>query len=415
MGGKILLCMDDGMADIFRDYVETNSESLDIVNNIALFHSLRQSLTKFRPDIVYIAVDRVHYDSNDYKNEVLKTIFSIKSDGNYPNLRFAVQTNLPQNNPFLKKLATRGVYDIFNLQNGHLDMGDVVRQLSDPANIGNVSKYLAIADNGANHTQKPLSQNHKRKKEKGQTREVHQPVKQTRNAPDYREVAANQMPRRRKNSQSAQPRDKRNNHRVSKGHERKLIVYMLLFIILLTVALIALRSCGNSKVEKESYSSLIKKKKYGDAASAYPEKATQTENKMLDDPTITDKASVNEEISQYSEPDSVKFDKAYFDGQFKSAIKIYNNSADSNLASLNKSRKTMLAYCYLKTGDVASAKHLASQLNNSQLNDKIDTYAKFKQANTTLNEKVKSGQLSPQDEQKARDEINKNKQAMDKL
>ena len=75
----------------------------------------------------------------------------------------------------------------------------------------------------------------------------------------------------------------------------------------------------------------------------------------------------------------------------------------------------MLAYSYMKTGDISDAKQVANGLGNTQLNEKIEAYQKFKDANKTLKEKIKSGNLSPQDVKKAKQQIKQNKIAMAKL
>ena len=75
----------------------------------------------------------------------------------------------------------------------------------------------------------------------------------------------------------------------------------------------------------------------------------------------------------------------------------------------------MLAYSYMKTGDISDAKQVANGLGNTQLNEKIEAYQKFKDANKTLKEKIRSGNLSPQDVKKAKQQIKQNKIAMSKL
>ena len=75
----------------------------------------------------------------------------------------------------------------------------------------------------------------------------------------------------------------------------------------------------------------------------------------------------------------------------------------------------MLAYSYMKTGDIGDAKQTADGLGNDQLNEKIEAYQKFKEANKILEDKIKNGNLSPQDVKKAKHQIKQNKIAMKKL
>ena len=75
----------------------------------------------------------------------------------------------------------------------------------------------------------------------------------------------------------------------------------------------------------------------------------------------------------------------------------------------------MLAFAYLKTGKVNSAKKIAAKLNNKQLDQKIDAYTKFKESNDKLEEKIKSGQLNKEDQKKAKQQIKNNKESMENL
>lgn len=421
MSNRVLLCMDDGMASIFKQFMSGNSENFSIVNSISLIHSLRQSISRYKPDIVYIALDRVHYDTKNHKEEILSAIYDIKIDPQYSRLRFAVQSSLPANDPFLKKLASRGVYDIFNLQNGRLDMNRMMDQLSQPANMSNVARYLSIKENSKKHPAKPrqgagrknspIAKPIERKKvlNKKPDKIVKPKESNTRSL-----ERAPVPPREKKRRSESKPRKKtikrRRTHR-----SKKIFVILLLVIMLIGGILVTLKSCGNAKVQKQSYSTMMKQGDYAEAAASYPDRATQIENRMLNDPDVSDKASINSEIVQYSNADPVKFDNAYFTGNFKKVIKIYKNTTDNDLITMNKSRKTMLAFAYLKTGKVNSAKKIAAKLNNKQLDQKIDAYTKFKESNDKLEEKIKSGQLNKEDQKKAKQQIKNNKESMENL
>lgn len=420
MSSRILLCMDDGMAQFFRKSFEENSNDLEVVKNISIFHSVKQALARYKPDILYLALNRIQYDSKNHKREILKAIYDIKTSN--VNLRIAIQANLPKNDPFLKELATRGVYDIFPLQgqSGRLDMYSVVEQLSKPANIKNVSQYLSIkgaAPQSKKFKPKPSPQvnQHRPVKRKSRPREEPSNKINEKRSGKIRHDDEFVQPRKNKKHKLKQPR-RRNKSKESGEHRgRKTLVSILILLIILGSMLTVLRSCGNKKMQTTSYDTLISEGKYSDAASAYPSKAVNTENKMLNDPNVKDKSSVADDIAEYSNADPIMFDEAYFQGNFKKAVDIYNSSNSQEMLKLSSARKTMLAYSYMKTGQVQSARDAARGLHNKQLNQKIDAYANFQQANEMLKAKIKSGNLSPQDVNKAKKQIKENKQAMHEL
>ena len=233
---------------------------------------------------------------------------------------------------------------------------------------------------------------------------------------------------RRRNSIKSQPRvakPKRSKNRdgepVSKPHgtkKRKWLILIVAFLIILLVwtGLGHLKSDSKKTVKQQpSYSQLIKEEKYDQAAQAYPDKGVAIENKMLNDGNIKNKASQAKKIAVFASGDAIDFDNYYFNGQFKKAVKLYENSNETSLTHLTDARRTMLAYSYMKTGNVDEARKLAHPLNNDQLNQKIEAYAKFQDANKTLQDKIDNGNLSDEDKANAQKQIEENKTAMKNL
>lgn len=137
---KVLLGMDDGIAQIFRSTFAANTQEMTILKqNIPIFHNLKQAIIHFKPDIVFLSMGRLKFDSDNHKTELLRTIFNIKTNG-FNQLRFVVQTDLPKTDPFLRSLVAIGIYDIF--PSDHLDMQKVINQLEQPVNMRNVTSYL---------------------------------------------------------------------------------------------------------------------------------------------------------------------------------------------------------------------------------------------------------------------------------
>lgn len=233
---------------------------------------------------------------------------------------------------------------------------------------------------------------------------------------------------RRRNSIKSQPRvaktqrsKNRDGEPVSKLHgtkKRKWLILIVAFLIILLVwtGLGHLKSDSKKTVKQQpSYSQLIKEEKYAQAAQAYPDKGVAIENKMLNDGNIKNKASQAKKIAVFASGDAIDFDNYYFNGQFKKAVKLYENSNETSLTHLTDARRTMLAYSYMKTGNVDEARKLAQPLNNDQLNQKIEAYAKFQDANKTLQDKIDNGNLSDEDKANAQKQIEENRTAMKNL
>ena len=197
-----------------------------------------------------------------------------------------------------------------------------------------------------------------------------------------------------------------------------MLVVFCLFLIFGVASVFKMTNSGSTQTTKQStpsYSSLIKKGKYVEAAKLYTDKGVQAENVMLSDPDIKDKGKIASGIAQYNDSDAIKFDNCYFNQEYATAASIYNQSNDTNLTNLIKARRIMVSYALMKDGQIAKAKSVAEPLNNSNLNERIKVYGQFYHANQILEAKIKHGHLSNEQISKAKKQIDENQDAMDKL
>ena len=457
---KILLVMDGGLAEKFHSIIESNSQTLEVLpQSVPLFRNLIPSLKHFKPDIVFILMSRVEFETSNHKAEVLKTIYQIKTDPELSNLRIAIQTKAGGNDPFLAKLASYQVYDIFSTHgDSFMDMGKLMRQLSEPANLKNVKDYLKIPfsddsfETQSSDTLSPMKKELKKKKKQEALKEVkpksdQQEIKPRKQVSNTNKITTNNQKRsssvpakqihtndtpttevskpkqkliKKKKATSfkqIKPLKKREEREALKPHKRRRKKWLIPLSVLcfLLILFVGIKALGNPVANTPSFDSLINQGEYAKAAQTYPSKAAEAENKMLQDSNVNDKAGTAASIMSYTDSDAVKFDNAYFNGQFNKVIDIYDDSSSPYLTNLNSERKTMLAYSYMKTGDIGDAKQTADGLGNDQLNEKIEAYQKFKEANKILEDKIKNGNLSPQDVKKAKHQIKQNKIAMKKL
>ena len=133
------------------------------------------------------------------------------------------------------------------------------------------------------------------------------------------------------------------------------------------------------------------------------------------DKNLSAKGTMAERIGKYSNNDVIKFDIAYFNGNYQDAVDLYKNSPSPDLTSLSKERRVMAAYSLMKIGSISEAKQVAAPLDNEKLNQRIAVYGKFYNANKILNNKIQNGHLSKKEEEKAKQQIKENQEAMDKL
>lgn len=150
----VLLGMDDGTADIFRNSLKQYSDGkLEILTqNVPIFHNAQRALEliKPKPDIFLISVGHIRFDDDDKKKELLKGLASLKMNGQTSRVRIAVQIDSSPDDPFLRKLALLQISDIFSgtTQNPQaVNMADVAKQLSAPSNLKNVYRYLSLNQN----------------------------------------------------------------------------------------------------------------------------------------------------------------------------------------------------------------------------------------------------------------------------
>lgn len=244
---------------------------------------------------------------------------------------------------------------------------------------------------------------HEAKNLRGATKEFRQSSRSTNKSP------------KRKESQSYSSRTSFGFTRVIKW---SMLILFSLFLIFGVVSIIKMTNSSATQTTKRqvpSYSSLIKKGKYIEAAKLYTDKGVQAENAMLSDPDVKDKGKIASGIAQYNDSDAIKFDNCYFNQEYATASSIYNQSNDTNLTNLIKARRIMVSYALMKDGQIAKAKDVAEPLNNSNLNERIKVYGQFYHANQILEAKIKHGHLSNEQISKAKKQIDENQDAMDKL
>lgn len=466
--------MDDGMAEAFKTAFEENSRELEILSqNVPIFRSLPQSLERYHPDILFLAMNRMQYDTKDNKEELRNGLFKIKTNPQFAELRIAIQTKLPLKDPFLQQLTKMGIYDIFSSygHNGQLDMYEVTEQLLSPANIANVSEIMGFnklfddEDLGQITSPEKIRQepkftenteqelrSHPQKKEKipaeatPKVKYESKPIEPAKvdvdaihpakkaevakenDSPETTDTVAlknkrrllreNQRETLRENLRRRPKKKAVKKKEKPKRKKRRAILIVGIALVALIFGSIKVLSWGSSLVKQTpSYDSLITERKYDQAATFYPNRATETENKMLADTSIKDKANYSRQIAMNSDShaDPLKFDQAYFDGDFEKVVAIYEASSSKDLLNLSQARTTMLAYAYMKNGNTDDATRYAKKVDNEQLNQKIQAYKQYQKANEILQKKLDDGSLTDQQRDQAKNMLRQNKAAMKKL
>lgn len=442
----ILLGMAEELADAFKSSLELQAKNLSLplcilTKPVVTLHNCKASLQKFKPDILLLSTSSINYDTKDKKSELLSTIFEIRSDPNLNKIRLAVITDLNEKDPFLKKLATLQVADIFLSKGaeGQVNICQIAEQLSKPANLLNISSFLNLEDNNSvknlnyasfetSNTYNPSINDelpYTAYKKLEHVPDVRKNV-QTDNInskpneliTSYRENYRNEILNTQSKNEVPKKRQKKTKQEI---FELNLVVKVSLTIIIVVGLVTGIFSMIVSNKGKEaaqntipSFSVLISKGYYDKAAQYYPQKAIESENAMLKS-NIENKAEMVNKIAQYTNSDVITFDKAYFDEDYQSVVDTYRASTDINLSKLSKQRRLMLAYSLMKIGDIDNATIIAKPLQSSAFNKRIQIFGKFYNANKLLKEKIKSGNLTPEEKSKAEQQISENQKIMDKM
>lgn len=452
----ILLGMAEELADAFQKSLELQAQNLSlplhVLNKpVVTLHNCKASLQKFKPDILLLSTNSINYDTKDKKNELLSTIFEIRSDPNLNKIRLAIITDLNEKDPFLKKLATLQVADIFLSKGpeGQVNISQIAEQLAKPANLLNISRFLSLEDNhesgfrNENIETKPLETIRGNKfgtyNPTSNFENSYTSYKRLSSVPDIRNNlqsnSGNSRPKElinyrenyRNQSELLKTQNKKEVPKTRKNKEKRTIfelnsvVKVALVVItvlgLLTAAfsvIVSNKGREDSQNTIPSFSALISDGYYDKAAQYYPKRAIESENAMLKS-DIKDKAEMADKISQYVTSDVITFDKAYFDEDYQTVVDTYRASTDSNFSKLSKQRRLMLAYSLMKTGDINNAMLIAKPLESSAFNKRIQIFGKFYNANKMLREKIKTGNLSPEEKAKAERQITENQKIMDKM
>ena len=96
-------------------------------------------------------------------------------------------------------------------------------------------------------------------------------------------------------------------------------------------------------------------------------------------------------------------------------VDLWHESSDKNISDPIDERRVMISYSLMKCNKFSEAKTVAKPLNSESLEKRISVYQQFYNTNAILENKLKNGNLSRKDQQKARKQIEENKEAMDKL
>lgn len=394
MVSTILLGMMDKPFHIFEDYIKGNTKELEVINkNAPIFHNLEQALDNYSPDIYLLLMSATKFDhakQSEIEEEILDTFYKIKSNPRYGNVRLAIQTNSKVSASFLKKLAMLSIWDIFTIE-GHakrINLAKILRQLTHSPNIQNVNQYLendAVSALAIPNEKQPVKKRQK-----------------VVNKPKVAPPSVKSMPRPKK----------------AVGTKIKNILIPSLLLVVLLVGFFSIKSLRFMQSKKNTlpqYSTLISKGEYAKAAKYYPSKAVDAENKMLDDQDVEDKGEVASKIATFNNSDLLHFDNDYFQKNYQDAVEVYKGSDDKGFKDMANSRRIMVAYALMKSGDTKQALEIAKPLDNSELTKRIKIYDQFYKANKILKVKIKNNELNKSELKKAQIELKKNQDAMDRL
>lgn len=163
-----------------------------------------------------------------------------------------------------------------------------------------------------------------------------------------------------------------------------------------------------------SLTTLINKQEFTRAAKTYPQQVNKIDDAIINNENIKGNAKKNEIDEVYQNTSNitptVTFDHAFFNHNFKNVI-----ATSNKIKNLSKTRKVMLSFSYLATGNVNQAQQIANEVGSSSLNERIQLYQQLKDENQKLNDKLNQGNLSDTDKSNVQNAINQNNSLMKQL
>jgi len=412
---SVLLGMEDVAAQSYRILLEENTDKLKILpSNVPIFHNLMDALLREtpKPDIFYLQMCSIKFDSQNIKDierEILTAFFAIRKDPRLRQLRIAVQTSPNVSTEFINKLTLFNIWDIF-VTDGKIDLSAVARQLSKPADIVNVQHYIceSLSETQPTHSLPDSKIKHTNTSLKGNI--GHSVSTVVPPHPQKSDLYPGNKRVNRSRLKSENKKDRIKFYRIS-----AILILVILVMGCLYIFYFNKNNIHNSTQRIPSFNTLIQSKKYILAAKYYNSRGIEVENKMLADTSVKDKGHIAHKILKYNSSDAIQFDNCYFDQDYDAASNIYESSDDSELIHLSQTRRIMVAYSLMKTGQADKALKIAEPLDNKQFVERIKIYKQFYDANKILKSKINSGELSEQDLEKAREQVKDNEKEMNKI
>ncbi|MBC1487255.1 hypothetical protein HB897_13555 [Listeria seeligeri] len=153
--------------------------------------------------------------------------------------------------------------------------------------------------------------------------------------------------------------------------------------------------------EKPAYSTLMKEKKYNQAAKVYPEKQAIIREKLFQQAMKGNEHEKNvyKEYNDTYPSKTGEFDRAVLASDFQATIKAYEKKP--SIIEKDSERLAIVGYAYLKNKDLAAAKDVAEKTENLDLEKRIAHYEQLTLSIANREKKIKDLQKDPIKNEKA--------------
>lgn len=199
---------------------------------------------------------------------------------------------------------------------------------------------------------------------------------------------------------------------------RKFVVGAASMVLVISLGGFSYNYFVNREPEKPTYAQLLKEEDFSTAASHYPEKKSEIENKLMA-ACVDGKKDALEELEAFNKKNPTTngdFDVAFFSRDYEDASNIYLKNEKK--FRRDSDRLSLAGYACLKVGNITEAEKIQEQTEDSSLLEMIMDYKILAQDLDKKQEELKKLQDDKKDfsrQQELSDEIKKVKDALAKM
>ncbi|HHQ0190797.1 TPA: hypothetical protein ACSKR0_002860 [Listeria monocytogenes] len=217
---------------------------------------------------------------------------------------------------------------------------------------------------------------------------------------NYKRPKMKTSPNKERRPKKEKQEKRRKERKVPRLSQKKMGVLFLCLFVLGLVGLTIYMIQPEAK-EKPAYATLMKEKKYKQAAKAYPEKQAIIREKLFHQ-AMTGGEQDKKVYQTYNDTYPSKtsdFDQAVLASDYQATLKAYEKMP--SIIEKDSERLAIVGYAYLKNKDLVAAKEIAEKTENLDLEKRIAHFEQLTLSITNREKKINDLQKDPIKNEKA--------------